>query len=54
MFTLFLSPIIVFDSGFNMKTKGLFFKNIGTILIYAFVGTLMNALAVGRYNHSQS
>lgn len=54
MFTLFLSPIIVFDSGFNMKTKGLFFKNIGTILIYAFVGTLLNALAVGRYNHMNS
>lgn len=47
LFTLFLLPIIIFESGFNMKTKGIFFKNIGTILIYAVFGTLINIFLIG-------
>ena len=30
-----------------MKTKGIFFKNIGTILIYAVFGTLVSILLTG-------
>lgn len=50
MFTLFLSPIIVFESGFNLKSKSIFFKNIGTICIYAILGTLANALIIGIHD----
>lgn len=46
-FTLMLLPIIIFESGYNMKTKGIFFKNIGTILIYAIFGSLFSAIATG-------
>ncbi|CBK23706.2 uncharacterized protein [Blastocystis hominis] len=42
-----LLPIIIFESGYNMKTKGIFFKNIGTILIYAIFGSLFSAIATG-------
>lgn len=31
-----------------MKTKGIFFKNIGTILIYAVFGTLINIFLIGK------
>lgn len=31
-----------------MKTKGIFFKNIGTILIYAVFGTLINVFLIGE------
>ena len=31
-----------------MKTKGIFFKNIGTILIYAVFGTLINIFLIGE------
>ena len=48
MFTLFLLPIMIFESGFNMKTKGIFFKNIGTIMIFSIFGTLINALSIGN------
>ena len=41
--TLLLLPAIVFETGYNMKTKGIFFKNIGTIIIFlsATVSTLL-------------
>ena len=32
-----------------MKTKGIFFKNIGTILIYAVFGTLINIFFIGGF-----
>ena len=38
---------IVFETGYNMKTKGIFFKNIGTILIYAVFGATVSTLLTG-------
>lgn len=49
MISLFLSPILVFDYGFNIKTRSVFFKNFGTILIYAIIGTIVNGLVTGIF-----
>ncbi|GFX99798.1 hypothetical protein TNCV_258371 [Trichonephila clavipes] len=46
VFFLFMLPPIVFDAGYFMQNR-LFFDNIITILVYAVIGTIWNALSIG-------
>ena len=45
-FFLFILPPIVMEAGYFMP-KEPFFENLGTILTYAIIGTIFNALAIG-------
>ncbi|GMT06946.1 hypothetical protein PENTCL1PPCAC_29120, partial [Pristionchus entomophagus] len=46
-FFYYLLPVIVFEAGFCMKNKD-FFHNLGTIMLFAVAGTLLNvAMLVG-------
>lgn len=44
LFMLLLLPPIILESGFNMQKRH-FFANLGTILIYSFLGTFIAILA---------
>ena len=46
LFFIFLLPPIMLEAGYYMPSKA-FFNNVGTILLYAVVGTIFNAMTIG-------
>jgi len=40
IFLVLLLPPIIFEAGYNMN-KQTFFKNVGAVLIYSFLGTFI-------------
>lgn len=48
-FFLYMLPPIILDAGYFMPNR-LFFDHLGTILLFAVIGTIFNTLTIGKYN----
>lgn len=46
-FFLYMLPPIILDAGYFMPNR-LFFDHIGTILVFAVIGTVFNTLTIGE------
>lgn len=47
-FFLVLLPFIIFESGFSVHRQSLF-RNMGSILMYAILGTFLSAFGIGGF-----
>ena len=52
-FFLYMLPPIMLDAGYFMPNR-LFFNNLGTIIMFAVVGTIFNVLTIGSALYSCS
>lgn len=47
-FFLYMLPPIILDAGYFMPNR-LFFDHLGTILLFAVIGTIFNTLTIGEH-----
>ena len=51
LFFFLLLPPIIFEAGYTLRRKN-FFRNLGTITMYAVVGTLISTFVVGYFTYA--